>query len=116
MIPAPPKEAHIDSAHGHFFFIYPKTIPEHYFGCQTTWYETGEKILTYRFEDGLPVIFEEYEKDLLVKLCEIEDKEEIKDVNGVVCPSLDSVNFVLKAHREAPPADYVVPPERDPRR
>jgi len=115
-IAPPPKESYYDTNHGRFIFIYPKVIPDSYSGCQTYWDERGARIIVYHFKDGKPTYMKGYNGGQLVFSCKIKDEEGIQNENGFACPSLESVSFSLQLLRNAKQEDYMVPPERDPRR
>jgi hypothetical protein len=40
-ITRPPQDAGVNSNHGLYFFVYPRTVPDNFTGCQTMWDENG---------------------------------------------------------------------------
>ena len=50
----PPVDSGSNRVHGMYLFIYPRIIPSNYFGCQSVWSESGEKLITLYIEDGHP--------------------------------------------------------------
>lgn len=40
-ITRPPQDAGVNSNHGLYFFVYPRSVPDNFTGCQTMWDENG---------------------------------------------------------------------------
>lgn len=115
-LPAPPKDAVVEPVHSMFVFVYPKTMSDNYTGCQTFWIESGDKMFSTYFDNGIPVIHETYRQGRLLKSCEIKENEGIEDKDGFACPSRSSEINTAKAYSNYSLSDIKVPPNRDPRR
>jgi hypothetical protein len=108
-----PLEAGPVQNHGYFVFVFPRVITANYTGCQTTWFENGDKWWFNRFEHGVLVEISLMLPDQPAQTCMYRDLKLFSgDPNR--CPAGEALK---PTYANADPVDdEPVPPERDPRR
>jgi hypothetical protein len=114
-LPKPPPESAVTANHGAFYFVFPRSIPAGYTGCQTEWNEHGSIAWLLKFDKGALVVFEAHPETSSEEgfACRYRDGKAV-DPDTTSCPEFDSVkNGVATLPRNLEP---VVPSDRDPRK
>lgn len=112
---SPPRTAGVTGSHGFFYFVYPRSIPNNYSGCQIMWDEHGGKWFVLNFSNGDVVKYEGMDPGIPSEqiLCLYKNKK-LQSGDGAVCPAFEAINGGI---RVLPQADeFIVPKARDPRR
>jgi len=115
----PPEGVYPIEATDAIIFVYPKTIPHNYTGCQTIWVANKYKVKSVtHFKDGIPVTLKQYENNKLRISCEIKDKEEKQSAPSAdfTCYNYSMINNMEKMFREAHPYRGEIPSGSDPRK
>ena len=114
---APPKEInpeYIEWIDGAVFFMYPKTPPNNYTGCQTLWEVNSRGKSVIHFKQGKPVMAVVSLENKSPITCQINENEKPVLDNTQPCYI---VHFMLNDYQKsARPFKYPIPPDRDPRR
>jgi len=107
---APPKEAvpYLLTHVKQFSFVYPTTIPVNYTGCQSIWWENGERSITLHFENGVPDRVEDYSENQLIGACKVDNTKE----RNYECPDHERFGY----YEDIEPFRGKVPSNQDPRK
>ena len=111
----PPKDSAATEDHGVYFFIYPRSLPASYTGCQTMWDEHDQKWFALVFDKGelTNLAVANPNKAEPLSNCSYLNRNLIAADSAPGCPPYGMIGHGLgpiKADEEPK-----VPPDRDPR-
>lgn len=101
------REAGLNSNHGQFYFVVPRSVSATYSGIQEMWSETGQLVWRATFEKGAAAQFEDFSGDGSALVCNYLKKERLHED----CPSREEISNGIPIIQTA--SEPVVPPDRD---
>lgn len=116
---APPKSAAINSVHGYFIFMFPRSIPSSYTGCRTIWGEEGRVLMTVTYENGAPRTLTQFNPEDRKPVLECRYRRKALETKQKDCPSYARMVEDTSREWSLVEEDKLIPllkPERDPRR
>ena len=103
----------MNSNHGQYFFVFPKTIEADFSGCQTVWVEEGRKVVVVSVTNGIPTKIDlNFSDDDRILCTFVDGKFESghrEDCTGFMDLILERRGWPVVPDRFNP----TVPPERD---
>ena len=111
---APPKESAVSTNHGFYYFVFPRTLPMSYTGCQIMWGEDGRRVFLLRFTNGEMERFESYPLDVneTLRTCKYGGGKLTSEAS-TDCPPYEAFKNGIRTFSST--SEPRVPAQRDPR-